>query len=153
MSQAASEFVGKLADLSGFTPEKLQAIGFREQAGELILRGMTPEVCAQWLEAVQIIVVEIEQEKSVDMFVEGFELKIYSGQDGVFLRKEQEALRMPYMNEHIVDEEIVHAESKVVVEVYPDRRVVTNVEDSDYLEEQLDFLSDEGWALLKDAMC
>lgn len=153
MSQAASKFVGKLAELSGFTLEKLQAIGFQDQANELIQRGLTPEACAQWLEAVQIIVVEIEQEKSVDMFTEGFELKIYSGQDGVFLRKEQEALRMPYMNEHIVEEEIVRAESKVVIEIYPDRRVVTNVEDDDYLEEQLDFLSDDGWALLKDAMC
>ena len=86
----------------------------------------------------------------------GFVETTYPGQDGVFLTKRMPVQDMPYVSEHIVDNELVCERDIAVVEFVPDPLfpgggVQMTVEQWDYIEDAVSASSDEGLGLLRDA--
>ncbi|AHY45250.1 hypothetical protein [Stutzerimonas decontaminans] len=81
----------------------------------------------------------------------GFVETTYDGQEGIFYTKRQQAWDMPYVREHIIDNEEVLPETEVIVEVTPDQHVQMYIRDADYAEGPFALESDEALGLLKDA--
>lgn len=81
----------------------------------------------------------------------GFVEEKHEGQEGVFYAKRQAACKMPYVNEHMVDNELFWPESEVLVEVTPDRQVQMFVASAGYYEGPCPLDSEDAMGLLKDA--
>lgn len=76
----------------------------------------------------------------------------YEGQAGEFLAKTVKVERLPYSNEHLVDGDYIFGDMLATTEVIPDGRVQLCISDADYVEGPHAFDSEEGQALLKDAI-
>ena len=86
----------------------------------------------------------------------GFVEATYPGQEGVFLTKRMPISEMPYARKHVVDDEYVCDTDIAVIEyvpvnLFPGGGVQMVVENTDYAEEAISAISDEGLALLRDA--
>ena len=152
MTPTAVDFISRLVGITGVAESVISKAGFSDQAEFLLSRGFTPEHCAVWINKAKTIIGDIELNKGVDIIAHGFSMKLYPGQGGVFISKSLRVGDMPYMNEHAVDEDYIFADSMARVEIIPGGGVQLYISDSDYLESDSNYLSQEGWALLKDAM-
>jgi len=87
-----------------------------------------------------------------DLMNAGFDPVKYDGQVGEFLCKTVKVERLPYANSHLVDNDYIFGDMLATTEVIPDGRVQLCIGDADYAEGPHDFNSEEGQALLKDAV-
>ena len=81
----------------------------------------------------------------------GFIETKFPNQDGTFYIKKLAAEDMPYVNEHIVDNDEVLGTSEVIVQVTPAREVQIYIPSADYTEELVPVDSPEGLGILRDA--
>lgn len=81
----------------------------------------------------------------------GFVETKFPTQDGTFYIKKLAAKDMPYVNEHIVDNDEVLGTSEVIVQVTPAREVQIYIPSADYTEELVPVDSPEGLGILRDA--
>ena len=82
----------------------------------------------------------------------GFVPTTYEGQAGEFLVKSVPISSMPYAGEHLVDNDMVYPEFTGITEVIPVGMVQMYIPEADYLEGPVPLESDEGQALLRDAL-
>lgn len=81
----------------------------------------------------------------------GFVETKFQTQGGTFFIKKLNAEDMPYVNEHIVDNDEVLGTSEVIVQVTPGREVQIYIPSADYTEPLVPVDSPEGLAILRDA--
>lgn len=82
----------------------------------------------------------------------GFKPTTYEGQAGEFLTKRCRVEDMPYAHEHVEDGDMVLGTMEAITEVTPDGRVQLLISDADYVEGPIAVDSDEGQALIADAV-
>ena len=82
----------------------------------------------------------------------GFVRTTYPRQEGEFLTKKVLVSQMPYANEHLVDGDFIHADMEAVTELVPDGTVQLSIAGADYVEGPHPVGSEEGIALLNDAL-
>lgn len=82
----------------------------------------------------------------------GFTPVTYKGQKGTFLAKTVKVESMPYAREHLIDHDYITEGMPATTEVLPDGRVQLCIGHADYVEGPHPIDSDEGQALLKDAI-
>ena len=87
-----------------------------------------------------------------ELITAGFLLVKYEGQNGDFLSKTVKAEDMSYAGEHLVDSDYIYGDMLATTEVTPDNKVQLSIMDADYVEGPVDFESEEGQFLLKDAV-
>lgn len=87
-----------------------------------------------------------------ELIAAGFVPTVYPGQAGEFLAKRVLVKQMPYACEHLVDNDQIFGDMFAVTELTPDGQVQMLIEDADYIEGPIAADSEEGVALLKDAM-
>lgn len=76
----------------------------------------------------------------------------HEGQEGEFLTKKARVEQMPYASKHLVDDDFIFGTSEAITEVIPGGLVQLHIPDADYVEGPLPVESDEGQALIKDAL-
>lgn len=94
----------------------------------------------------------ITEELNAELLAAGFVPTTYDDQAGVFMAKRTRVEDLPYAREHLVDNDFIFGSSEAVTEVLPSGKVQLYIPDSDYLEGPIDVYSEEGRALLKDAL-
>lgn len=82
----------------------------------------------------------------------GFQPTMYEGQEGEFLVKSVKVEAMPYAREHLIDNEMIFGDMQASTEVTPDGRVQLVIADADYVEGPIALETEEGRALLGDAL-
>lgn len=152
MTAKAVDFVAQVSMISGFDVQKLNEIGFFDQAESLEARGITPDVASEWLQEAKIKLGEALLIKDTDLVRSGFAFKLYKDQDGIFITKVMRVGDMPYMSDKAVDEKYIFSESMATVDVGPDGRVSLFIPDSDYYEVEENWMLEDGWAIVKDAL-
>lgn len=81
----------------------------------------------------------------------GFAETKFPNQDGTYYIKKLAAESMPYVKEHIVDNDEVLGTSEVIVQVTPEREVQIYIPSADYTEPLVPVDSPEGLGILRDA--
>lgn len=82
----------------------------------------------------------------------GFVPTRYEDQKGEFLTKRCRVEDLPYANEHLVDNDFIYGDMVAVTEIIPGGSIQFLVTDADYVEGPVPLDSEEGQALLKDAI-
>lgn len=82
----------------------------------------------------------------------GFVPTTYDGQDGEFLTKRVCVGNMPHAAEHLIDGDLIFGSSEAVTEIIPGDLVQFHIPDADYLDGPVPVDSDEGQALIRDAL-
>ncbi len=82
----------------------------------------------------------------------GFVLRTYPGQVGEFLTKRTKVRDLPRACKHLVDGDFIEDDFEVDTEVIPGNMVQLYIPDADYLEGPFPIGSEEGMALLQDAL-
>jgi hypothetical protein len=87
----------------------------------------------------------------------GFVPVRYDGQEGEFLTRHSKVHDLPYAREHLVDGDYIDAEMSCCTEIIPPDangvvRVQFSISEADYMEGPWEISTDEGQALLKDAL-
>lgn len=87
-----------------------------------------------------------------DLMKSGFSPVHYEGQCGEFLTKTVQVDRLAYSSEYLVGDSAIFSDTMATTEVIPDGRVQLCIGDADYVQGPHDFHSEEGQALIRDAM-
>lgn len=87
-----------------------------------------------------------------DLALAGFSPMTYEGQPGEFLSKTVPVDHLPYSSRNLIDNDWIFGDMLATTEVTLDGRVQLCVGDADYFEGPFPFDSEEGQALLKDAI-
>ncbi len=82
----------------------------------------------------------------------GFVPTTHPGQTGEFLTKRTLVEDLPYAREHMVDGSYIRASFEAITEVTPQGDVNFYIPDSEYVEGPYALASDEGLALVNDAL-
>lgn len=86
------------------------------------------------------------------LLASGFVTTQYDGQPGEFLVKRAKVEDMPYAREHLIDNNLIYGYMEAVTELTPGGMVQLYIAEADYLEGPVAVASDEGSALLADAV-
>lgn len=87
-----------------------------------------------------------------ELIANGFKPTTYEGQVGEFLTKRCRVEDMPYSHAHVEDGDIILGAMEAITEVTPDGRVQMMIAAADYVEGPVPVDSDEGRALINDAV-
>ena len=82
----------------------------------------------------------------------GFVPTTYEGQEGEFLTKKVRVEQMPYAAKHLIDDDSIFGTFEAITEVIPGGRVQLYIPDADYAEGPVPIGSEEGQALINDAL-
>lgn len=82
----------------------------------------------------------------------GFTPRTYEGQEGEFLVMVAKLEDMPYASAHLVDGDLFFGDLEAITEVMPNGLIQFTVSDADYVEGPVELSSEEGQALLQDAI-
>lgn len=76
----------------------------------------------------------LSQEQVQAFYNAGFQDVVYEGQEGVFLVKKFETQQLPYVKEHLIDDDFIWEGEACVVELIPDGSIQLAINESDYYE-------------------
>lgn len=94
----------------------------------------------------------LTQAQQADLLSKGFVRVAYEDQEGAFFRRDTIVGTMPYAGEHLIDTEVVNDTDIATTEVTPAGYIQMLVNGTDLPHEEYLFDSDEGRALLQDAV-
>lgn len=88
----------------------------------------------------------------IQLIAAGFKPATHEGQVGEFLAKRCRVEDMPYAHAHVEDGDMVLGTMQAITEITPEGHVQMLIADADYVEGPIPVDSDEGRALIADAM-